>query len=426
MVRISGPRVKKISRAMLGCLPKTRRACLCSFRDAEGQPIDQGIAIFYSGPRSFTGEDILELQGHGGPVVLDLLLTRCLELGARLAHPGEFTQRAYLNGKLDLVQAEAVADLIESSTSLAARLSIRSLQGAFSTRIRCLVDQLIHLRTYLEATLDFSEDDLDFQSGAQIRLELDELSTSIGLILTEARQGERIRDGLTVVIAGRPNAGKSSLLNALVQYDAAIVTPIPGTTRDFLRCDMQIDGLPVKLIDTAGICETTELVEVEGIRRAYRQMEQADLILWVYDTRLGLELDELSEVPPAIPVTLVRNKVDLGPVGEASPGANQAPVIALSALTGFGLAELRQHVKAKAGMDGLGEGSLVARRRHLDALRRGLDAVQRAASALDSGIGVEVVALELFEAQRAFGEITGDVTPDDLLEHIFSSFCIGK
>ena len=426
VIRISGPGAKKISRGMLGRLPKARRASLCSFRDSTGQPIDQGLAIFFRGTASFTGEDSLELQGHGGPVVLDLLLSRCLELGARLARPGEFTQRAYLNGKLDLVQAEAIADLIESSTSLTARLSIRSLQGIFSTRIRCLVDQLIHLRTYLEATLDFPEDDVDPHSREQIRLDLTELLISTRVILTDAHQGERIRDGLTVVIAGRPNAGKSSLLNALLQYDAAIVNPVPGTTRDLLRCDMQIDGLPVKLIDTAGIRETTEPVELEGVRRACRQLEHADLILWVYDTRLGLEPNELGELPPAIPVTLIRNKIDLALPGADSRIPNDVPVIPLSALTGRGLAELRQHVKSKAGVDGIGEGSFVARRRHLDALRRGLDAMQRAAHALNSGIGVEVVALELLEAQRACGEITGEVTPDDLLERIFSSFCIGK
>ena len=426
VIRISGPGSKKISRAMLGRLPKARHACLCSFRGSTGEPIDQGLAIFYRGPGSFTGEDSLELQGHGGPVVLDLLLSRCLELGARLAHPGEFTQRAYLNGKLDLVQAEAIADLIESSTALAARLSIRSLQGVFSTRIRYLVDQLIHLRTHLEATLDFPEDEIELHSRAQIRLALTELLTNARSILSEAHQGERIRDGLTVVIAGRPNAGKSSLLNALLQYDAAIVNPMPGTTRDLLRCDMQIDGLPVKLVDTAGIRETTEPVELEGVRRACRQLEQADLILWVYDTRLGLAPNELEALPAAIPVTLIRNKIDLAPPGDDAPILTETPVISLSALTGRGLAELRQHVKSRAGIEGIGEGSFVARRRHLDALRRSLDAMQRAAHTLESGIGVEVVALELLEAQRACGEITGEVTPDDLLERIFSSFCIGK
>ncbi len=357
---------------------------------------------------------------------MDLLLSRCLELGARLARPGEFTQRAYLNGKLDLVQAEATADLITSSTALAARLAMRSLQGVFSQRIRRLVDELIGLRTALEATLDFPEEAIDSQSNIRLRHALDALVEGAARVLSQACQGERVRDGLTVVIAGRPNVGKSSLLNALVEYDAAIVTPIPGTTRDVLRCDLQIDGLPVKLIDTAGLREALEPVEQEGVRRARGQLELADLILWVYDQPHGLDRDELAALPTSIPITLVQNKIDLGLLTHTPLMPDGTVSLRLSALTGEGLEELRRHIKSRAHIDGLGEGSFVARRRHLDALRRGLSALHAARSTLEVGLGPEVVALELLEAQHAFGEITGEFTPEDLLGRIFSSFCIGK
>ena len=426
VVRVSGPAVIGIANAMLARQPKPRLASFCAFRDGAGEVIDQGIALFFRGPRSFTGEDVLELQGHGGPVVMDLLLARCIELGARLARPGEFTQRAYLNGKLDLVQAEATADLITSSTSLAARLAMRSLQGLFSQRIRLLVDDLIGIRTSLEATLDFPEEAIDSQSITRLGHALDALVEGAGRVLSQACQGERVRDGLTVVIAGRPNVGKSSLLNALVEFDAAIVTPIPGTTRDVLRCDLQIDGLPVKLIDTAGLRETLEPVEQEGVRRARSQLELADLILWVYDQPQGLDQDELAALPATIPVTLVQNKIDLEPQTHTTLTPDGTVALRLSALTGDGLAELRGHIKSRAHIDGLGEGSFVARRRHLDALKRGLAALHAARSTLKVGLGPEVVALELLEAQQAFSEITGAFTPEDLLGRIFSSFCIGK
>ncbi|WP_295444626.1 tRNA uridine-5-carboxymethylaminomethyl(34) synthesis GTPase MnmE [uncultured Thiodictyon sp.] len=426
VVRVSGPGVARIARAILGRNLKPRLASLCSFRDGSGDVIDQGIAIFFRGPHSFTGEDVLELQGHGGPVVMDLLLARCLELGARLARPGEFTERAYLNGKLDLVQAEATADLIESSTSLAARLAMRSLQGLFSRRIRVLVDDLVRLRTAIEATLDFPEDIIDPQSLVRFRFELERLVDSAQQTLSQARQGERVRDGLTVVIAGRPNVGKSSLLNALLEVDAAIVTPIPGTTRDLLRCELQIDGLPVKLIDTAGLREAVEPVEQEGVRRARGQLELADLILWVYDHRQGVEAAEISGLPPNVPMTLVQNKIDLDlhVPGDILPDG--IVPLRLSALTGLGIKELRQHIKSRVHIEGLGEGSFVARRRHLDALQRGLICLNAARSVLEVGLGLEVIALELLEAQHAFGEITGEFTPDDLLGRIFASFCIGK
>ncbi|WP_083924800.1 tRNA uridine-5-carboxymethylaminomethyl(34) synthesis GTPase MnmE [Lamprocystis purpurea] len=426
VVRVSGPAARAIAHAVTGRALRPRLASFCGFLARTGQPIDEGIALFFPGPRSFTGEDVLELQGHGGPVVLDLLVSRCLELGARPARPGEFSERAFLNGKLDLTQAEAIADLVESTTSLSARLAIRSLQGAFSTRIHTLVDDLVRLRTGIEATLDFPEEDIDDHLSHDLRERLNALIAATDQVLFEAHQGERIRDGLRVVIAGRPNSGKSSLLNVLVQQDAAIVTPVAGTTRDLLRYDMEIEGLPVTVIDTAGIRETHELVEQEGVRRAREQLGKADQILWVYDASLGLDSEELGGLHQDARVTLIRNKSDLVTPTPAPQNTHGFTEISISALTGAGIDDLRRHLRATAGVEGLGEGSFVARRRHLDALRRGLAALHSSKVSFDTGLGPEVVALELRDAQQAFGEITGAVTSDDLLGEIFSTFCIGK
>ncbi|MFZ0790149.1 MAG: tRNA uridine-5-carboxymethylaminomethyl(34) synthesis GTPase MnmE [Chromatiaceae bacterium] len=425
IVRVSGPLAGEIARGVIGLVPRPRYATFRTFADADGCPIDEGIALFFPAPRSFTGEDVLELQGHGGPLVLDLLLRRCLALGARPARPGEFTERAFLNGKLDLAQAEAVADLIESSTALGARLAVRSLQGAFSRRIESLVEGLFRVRTYLEATLDFPDEELDLAAESPLAADLAALTAQTRRVLDEAHQGERIRDGLTVTIAGPPNAGKSSLLNALAQNDAAIVTHIPGTTRDLLKLDIQVDGLPVRLVDTAGLRESKDPVEREGVRRARDQMARADLILWVYDGSLGFDPSELADLPDAVPLTLVRNKIDLERVRPRSVGVG-AEEIHLSALTGEGLEGLRTHLRARAGVEGLGDGAFVARRRHLDALERGLAQLERARAALVSGGGAELAALDLHAAQQSFGTITGEVTQDDLLGRIFSSFCIGK
>ncbi len=426
VVRVSGPDSRAIAHAVTGRALRPRVARFCSFLADTGQPIDEGIALFFPGPRSFTGEDVLEIQGHGGPVVLDILLSRCLELGARPARPGEFSERAFLNGKLDLTQAEAIADLVESTTSLSARLAIRSLQGAFSRRVHALVDDLVRLRTGVEATLDFPEEDVDDTLSRDLLEQLIALIAATDQVLFEAHQGERIRDGLSVVIAGRPNSGKSSLLNALVQQDAAIVTPIAGTTRDLLRYDMEIGGLPVTVIDTAGIRDTQELVEQEGVRRAREQLAKADQILWVYDASLGLDGEELGGLPQDARVTLIRNKIDLVISVHAPPNTREFHEIGISTLTGAGIDSLRQHLRAMAGVQGLGEGSFVARRRHLDALRRGLAALHSSKVSFETRLGPEVVALELREAQQAFGEITGEVTSDDLLGKIFSTFCIGK
>ncbi len=425
IVRLSGPLVRPIAEATLGRVPRPRHAAFASFRSADGSTIDEGIALLFPAPRSFTGEDVLELQGHGGPVVMDLLLQRCLELGARIARPGEFSERAFLNGKLDLTQAEAVADLIESSTALGARLAVRSLQGAFSRRIDSLIEGLIRLRTYVEATLDFPDDELDFQVESLVAGDLDALNSQARRLLAEAHQGERIRDGFTVAIAGPPNAGKSSLLNALSLAEAAIVTPIPGTTRDLLRVDVQVDGLPVRLVDTAGLRDSQDPVEREGVRRARDQIARSDLVLWVYDATKGLDPSGLATIPPGVPLTRIRNKIDLLEA-EGERDASEQDEIALSAITGEGLDRLHRHIKFRAGVDSMTEGAFVARRRHLEALERGLAHLEAAHRALATGAGPELIALDLAAAQQSFGEITGAFTPEDLLGRIFASFCIGK
>lgn len=425
VIRVSGPLARHIAESILRGVPSPRHATFAAFRSADGSSIDQGIALLFPGPHSFTGEDVLELQGHGGPVVMDLLLQRCLELGARVARPGEFSERAFLNGKLDLTQAEAVADLIESATALGARLAVRSLQGAFSRRIESLIEALIRLRTYLEATLDFPDEELGLQVEPVVAADLDALISQTRNVLAEAHQGERIRDGFTVAIAGPPNAGKSSLLNALSRADAAIVTPIPGTTRDLLRVDIQVDGLPVRLVDTAGLRDSPDPVEQEGVRRARDQIARSDLVLWVYDASKGLDPSGLAKIPAGVPLTRIRNKIDLLAAATQSDAPEQDE-IALSALTGEGLDRLHRHIKRRAGVDFLAEGAFVARRRHLEALELGLSHLETARAAVPAGMGLELIALDLAAAQQSFGEITGAFTPDDLLGRIFASFCIGK
>ncbi|MBK1722069.1 tRNA uridine-5-carboxymethylaminomethyl(34) synthesis GTPase MnmE [Thiocystis violacea] len=426
IVRVSGPRVVEIAQGILGRAPQPRYASLGVFLEANGDFIDQGIALFFPGPKSFTGEDVLELQGHGGPVVMDLLLRRCLELGARLARPGEFSERAFLNGKVDLAQAEAIADLIESSTTLAVRLAGRSLQGAFSRRIHALIEHLIQLRMYVEATLDFPDEDIDLLTESSVRADLVELVASTRQILSEAHRGQVIREGLAVVIAGSPNVGKSSLLNALSGADTAIVTDIPGTTRDLLKVDVQVDGLPIRIVDTAGMRESDDPVEREGVRRARDAVVQADVVLWVYDARIGPDATTAGSLPTDIPVTRVRNKIDI--LGEPARMTEVAdgPEIALSVRTGEGLGLLREHLKARAGLAADQEGAFIARRRHVDALTRGLGHLERALGNLDDRAGAELVAEELHLAQHVFGEITGQFTSDDLLGRIFASFCLGK
>lgn len=426
IVRVSGPRARSIAEAILGRVPGPRRAAFGVFREVDGAFIDEGLALYFQAPRSFTGEDVLELQGHGGPIVMDLLLRRCLELGARLARPGEFSERAFLNGKLDLVQAEAVADLIESSTALAVRLAGRSLQGVFSQRINELVERLIQVRLHVEATLDFPDEEIDLADEPTVAADLSAVLEAVDRLLADAHQGQIIREGLAVVIAGAPNVGKSSLLNALCGSDAAIVTDIPGTTRDLLKFDIQVDGLPLRIVDTAGLRHTHDPVEQEGVRRAQAALKDADLVLWVQAVDHEPDESIRTTFPAGCPVTRIRNKIDL--LGEPAHLIERGGEveIALSVATGEGLDLLKEHLKSRAGLSVHPEGAFIARRRHLDALERARGALRAATINLEQGLGAELVAEELHLAQRALGEITGEFTSDDLLGRIFSSFCIGK
>jgi tRNA modification GTPase len=426
VVRISGPAARDIAVAIIGAVPPPRRASFARFLDAEGEAIDAGIAILFAEPASFTGEDVLELQGHGGPAIMDQLVRRAIELGARLARPGEFSERAFLNDKIDLAQAEAVADLIAAGSAQAARAAMRSLEGEFSGEVRGLVEELTALRVYVEAAIDFPDEDVEFLAGPEVTERLADIDARFGRISRAAGQGRLLRDGLNVVIAGRPNAGKSSLLNALAGYDAAIVTPIPGTTRDVLRERIHIDGLPVHVIDTAGLRETEDVVEGEGVRRARGEIERADLVLYVIDSSdppsAAALTDELAQLPAGAPVIAVWNKVDL--LGEPPDTDGTAELV--SATTALGLDALRQRIKQRAGYEQAGEGAWSARARHIDALRRAAAHVVLAKQQLERSSGFELVAEDLRLAQRALGEITGEVTSDELLGQIFSDFCIGK
>jgi len=428
IVRVSGSAVSAVAEALIERCPQPRYAAYVTFRDSTGTAIDQGIALYFPGPRSFTGEDVLELHGHGGPVVLDLLLAAVLRAGARPARPGEFSQRAFLNGKLDLAQAEAVADLIDSASAEAARAALRSLEGTFSRQVDALVEALIQLRTYVEAALDFPEEEIDFLAEGQVAARIDALREQLESLLHGAHQGQLLRDGMTVVLAGRPNAGKSSLLNALAGRETAIVTDIPGTTRDLLREQISLDGMPLHVIDTAGLRESADPIEQEGIRRAWAEIERADRVLLLVDDRDGVGADEqtlLARLPAGLPLTVVRNKIDLtGSAPWVRDGALGVEV-ALSALAGTGLDLLRRHLEQVMGFRSGGEGSFLARRRHIDALRRAAERLGEAADRVAVGQG-EMAAEELRMTQQALAEITGEFGAEDLLERIFSSFCIGK
>jgi tRNA modification GTPase len=429
VIRLSGSAVSRIAPALLGDLPPPRHAALRMFRDAQGEMIDGGLALFFPAPASFTGEDVLELHAHGGPVVMDMLLARTLELGARLARPGEFSQRAFLNDKLDLAQAEAIADLIDSGSREAARAAVRSLQGDFSVAVRSLTEAVTETRMYVEAAIDFPEEEVDFLADQALR---DRLSNAIALcaqIAAKAKQGALLREGMTVVIAGRPNAGKSSLLNCLAGYEAAIVTDIPGTTRDVLRERLSIDGMPLHVADTAGLREGADIVESEGIRRAHAEMKRADRILYMIDAARMLDDEsvhaEIAVLPSDIPVTLIFNKIDIANV-HARYEQTAPPRIHLSATTGEGVDLLREHLKECIGFHGADAGAISARRRHLDALARADAHLQEAERQLTEHRAGELMAEELRQAQQDLAEITGEFTSDDLLGRIFSSFCIGK
>jgi tRNA modification GTPase len=430
IVRISGPKTPEIAAVMLGELPKPRRASLVRFFDGQQEPIDAGFALFFPAPHSYTGEHVLELHGHGGQIVVETLIARVLELGARRALPGEFTQRAFLNDKLDLAQAESVADLIDAGSREAARAAMRSLQGEFSAMVQGLTEAVIDLRTYVEAAIDFPEEEIDFLADRQLEDKLLAVRDQFDAVEQSARQGRLLHEGMTVVIAGRPNAGKSSLLNRLAGYDAAIVTPIPGTTRDVLRERIDIDGMPLHVLDTAGLRESLDDVEKEGIRRAEAEFARADRVLFVIDASedpAGVAfIEERKRLPADVPVTLVFNKCDLAVGIPVSDTISGPPRVTLSALSGFGLDVLRAHLKSCMGFRTSEAGTVSARRRHLDALARARAHVEEAARQLNERRAGELVAEDLRSAQQALGEITGDFTTDDLLGRIFSSFCVGK
>jgi tRNA modification GTPase len=429
VVRVSGPLVKSIAEKITGKIPVPRYATFSSFFDSEQKIIDEGLVLFFPGPHSFTGEDVLELQGHGGPIVVDTLIRSILHCGARLARPGEFSERAFLNDKLDLAQAEAIADLIDASSEQAARSALRSLQGEFSQKITSMVEALIRLRIYVEAAIDFAEEEIDFLADQQIVTDLANIINELIQVQSSAVQGSLLRDGITAVIAGFPNVGKSSLINALSGKDVAIVTDIAGTTRDVLRENIIIDGMPVHIIDTAGLRESDDIVELEGIRRAHLELERADFILFVVDAQQK-ELPDLSLLIKKIPahaiVITVRNKIDLIETQPELTMINGKAVISLSAKLNLGLDLLKEHIKSVVGFTTTNEGIFSARRRHLDALSRAKIFLLNGQQQLLQHRAGELLAEDLRQAQLALSEITGEFSSDDLLGRIFSSFCIGK
>lgn len=429
IVRVSGPQVPSLIERYFGRPLPPRLAELKPFRDRDGEILDRGIAIFFEAPHSYTGEHVLELQAHGGPVVLSLLLQRMLELGARQARPGEFTERAFLNDKMDLAQAEAVIDLIDSSSEQATRAAARSLQGAFSQTVQELKERLIRLRMHIEAALDFPEEEIDFLADEELAARMRELRQRLGEVGQSLRVGRLLKDGLNVLILGRPNAGKSSLLNRLAGREAAIVTEIAGTTRDVLREHIHIEGVPLHIIDTAGLRESADPVEREGVRRAWAEVGEADHVLLIVDDRQGLSAEEekiIAALPADKPFDLIRNKIDLSdraPFVEARDG--QRKTIGLSARTGAGIELLLAHLKQTIGAGQTLENAVTARQRHVDAMAEVARHVELAAEQLKTRDG-ELAAEELKLAQQALSTITGEFHSDDLLGQIFASFCIGK
>ena len=428
IIRISGKNALEIARKLTKLENlKPRYAHFSSFFEQKGEVLDSGLCLYFPAPHSYTGEETVEIQGHGGKVVLDMLLRRILSLGARMANAGEFTERAFLNGKLDLAQAEAVADLIESSTEQSVRSAQKSMQGVFSEQINELVDELTELRIFVEAAIDFVDEEIDFLGDGAVETKILALSAKIQHIQKTAQQGQLLRDGMTVVLVGKPNAGKSSLLNALAGHDAAIVTDIAGTTRDVLKERIQLDGMPLHIIDTAGLRESDNAIEQEGIRRAHLEIQKADCVLFLVDARDGHADNELlKQLPQNRKLTLVFNKIDL---------MNESPKIIelethceiyLSIKYENGLELLTQHLKQLMGFNASSENVFIARRRHLEALNKAQDFIQNALSQMQNVIMGELIAEDLRQAQNSLAEITGKFTPDDLLGKIFSSFCIGK
>ncbi|GAA4895700.1 tRNA uridine-5-carboxymethylaminomethyl(34) synthesis GTPase MnmE [Ferrimonas pelagia] len=434
IVRVSGPLAEQIATAMLGRVPKTRYAEYLPFKDDQGEVLDQGIALMFKAPHSFTGEDVLELQGHGGPFVIDMLIRQILtHPGVRTARPGEFSERAFLNDKMDLTQAEAIADLIEASSEQAVRSAMHSLQGDFSAKIHDLVEQLTRLRIYVEAAIDFPEEEIDFLADGRIAADLCGVKAHLDAVQRSAQQGALIREGMKVVIAGRPNAGKSSLLNALAGRESAIVTDIAGTTRDVLREHIHIDGMPLHIIDTAGLREASDEVERIGIERAWSEIEQADRVLLMVD---GTDTDAtapeaiwpefIHRLPEGMGLSIIRNKADLTGEALGESERDALPLFRLSARTGEGVDALKAHLKDCMGYQGTAEGGFIARQRHLQALALAAQHLEQGEEQLLIFHAGELLAEELRLAQHALAEITGEFSSDDLLGRIFSSFCIGK
>ncbi len=435
IVRLSGDKALSIGNSLTGLILDPRHAHFCYFHDSAGLVLDSGISLFFPRPNSFTGEDVVELQAHGSPVILDILAREACKLGARQALPGEFSQRAYLNNKIDLTQAEAIADLINSSSEQAALNASRSLQGVFSQKIEALVAQVTQLRVYVEAAIDFPEEEIDFINSSQIKEKLQDIVQKFGILRDEARQGSLIQEGIKLVIAGKPNAGKSSLLNALSGHDTAIVTSIEGTTRDVLREHIQIDGMPLHIVDTAGLRDSNDEIEREGIRRAWVEIESADHILLVVDGNTlsdpnfvdaSMWPEENRPLMRDIPLTVVYNKSDLTNHQPEVYQLSSKTIIHLSAKTGAGVNFLKQHLKTSMGYKEAGEGNFSARRRHLQSLEKAnIYLLEGQQQLLLSGAG-ELLAEDLRLCQNSLGEITGAISNDELLGNIFSSFCIGK
>lgn len=429
MVRLSGPLVQSVATEILKKIPLPRHATFSVFLDQSDQIIDEGIALFFPAPHSFTGEDVLELQGHGGPVVVGSLIQRILSLGVRLAKPGEFSERAFLNDKMDLTQAEAVADLIDATSQQAARSALRSLQGEFSRKINLVVEALIRLRTYVEAAIDFAEEEIDFLADQQVAIDLENIIQELEKIQKSAVQGSLLREGITAVIAGQPNVGKSTLLNRLSGKEIAIVTDIPGTTRDVLREYIVLEGMPIHIIDTAGLRESTDEVEQEGIRRARTEISRADIILFIIDASSEEKINVthwINPLPPQATLITIHNKIDLTQESAGIHQKNGQTIISLSAKQGIGIEILKKHICTCVGFQVNQEGIFSARRRHLDALARAKKFLTNGQQQLRRNRAGELLAEDLRQAQLALNEITGEFTSEDLLGRIFASFCIGK